>query len=154
NVLVAGRRLCGTVGTGIGPGRPTPLNIGIGEVFSSRNVASLLIARALGADFVFQPEATEYLHTARRDAGEFVLDRCVSMALHHHAVDALMSDKRGGRKAVQAAADDQNGDVVVHRLPLTKWHFPQGRALNNVIDKNIGAIKICQDSRTATENEA
>src|SRR5690606_4391391 len=59
NMLVAGRGLCGAVGTGIGPGRPAPLNVRIVKVSSPCDAAALLVAGAFGADFRLQAEVTK-----------------------------------------------------------------------------------------------
>jgi hypothetical protein len=52
-----------------------------------------------------------------------------------------MGEKRGGGETVKAAADDQNGDVVVHGCSPDTNGFPARAAyyvaLNNVIDKTI-----------------
>ena len=67
----------------------------------------------LRAHALLEPDLAEHLHRAQLEVAGARMDRGAGVALHRQRRHAVVAEQHGGRQAHQAAADDQDRDLLV-----------------------------------------
>ena len=68
--------------------------------------------QGLRAHARFEPELPQQLHRPQLEVARPWMDRGAGMALHRQRRHPVVAEQRGGRQAHQAAADDQDRDLL------------------------------------------